>query len=60
MKVRAMDMLSMMLAGWINRHQQDVIMYTKEENRTLREKSDQGIELDGNQWMRLARLGKQL
>jgi hypothetical protein len=27
-----------MLAGWINRHQQDVIMYLKEENRILREK----------------------
>jgi len=27
-----------MLAGWINRHQQDVIAYLKEENKILREK----------------------
>jgi len=26
MKVKPMGMLLMMLAGWINRHQQDVIM----------------------------------
>ncbi len=31
-------MLLMMLAGWINRHQQDVIAYLKEENKILREK----------------------
>ena len=32
-----MGMLLMMLAGWINRHQQDVIEYLKEENKILRE-----------------------
>ena len=31
-------MLLMMLAGWINRHQQDMIEYLKEENKVLREK----------------------
>ncbi len=38
MKVRPMGMLLMMLAGWVNRHQQDVITYLKEENKILREK----------------------
>ena len=33
MKVKPMGMLLMMLAGWINRHQQDVITYLKEENK---------------------------
>ncbi len=39
MRVKPMDMLLVMLAGCINRHQQDVIMYVKEEeNKILREK----------------------
>ncbi len=38
MKAKPMGMLLMMLAGWINRHQQDVITYLKEENKVLREK----------------------
>lgn len=38
MKVKPMGMLLMMLAGWVNRHQQDVIAYLKEENKVLREK----------------------
>lgn len=29
MKVKPMSMLLMMLAGWINRHRQDVIMKSK-------------------------------
>lgn len=33
-----MGMLLVMLAGWINRHQQNVIEYLKEENKILREK----------------------
>jgi len=32
----------MMLAGWINPHQQDVIMYLKEKNKILRERLDTG------------------
>jgi hypothetical protein len=31
-------MLLVMMAGWLNRHQQDVIEYVKEENKILREK----------------------
>jgi hypothetical protein len=38
MEVKPMGMLLTMLAGWINRHQQDVIVYLKEENKILREK----------------------
>ncbi len=53
MKVKLMGMLLMMLAGWINRHQQDGIVYLKEENRILREKL-------GTKRMRLARLGIRL
>jgi len=32
-------MFLMILAGWLNRHQQDVIEYFREENRILREKT---------------------
>jgi hypothetical protein len=32
-----MGMLLVMLAGWINRHQQDVIEYLGEENKVLLE-----------------------
>ena len=33
-----MGMLLMMLVGWVNQHQEDVIEYLKEENKILREK----------------------
>lgn len=38
MKVEPMGMLLMMLAGWLNRHLQDVTEYLKQENKILREK----------------------
>ncbi len=58
MKVKPMGMLLMMLAGWINRHHRDVIVYLKEENKILREKlGTKRILLNDNQRMRLARLG---
>jgi len=61
MKVKPMGMLLMMLAGWINRHQQDVITYLKEENKILREKlGTKRILLNDSQRMRLAELGKRL
>ena len=61
MKARPMDMLLVMLAGWMNRHQQDVIEYLKEENKILREKlGTKRILLNDNQRMRLARPGKRL
>ena len=54
-------MLLMMLAGWVNSHQQDVIEFLREENKILREKlGRKRIILNDNQRMRLARLGKRL
>ena len=38
MRFKPHTMLMMMLAGWINRHQQDMIEYLKAENKILREK----------------------
>lgn len=38
MKIRPSAILLTMLAGWINRHQQDVIEYLKTENTILRAK----------------------
>ena len=38
MRVKPMGRLLMLLAGWMNRHQQEVIRYLKEENKILREK----------------------
>ena len=61
MRTRPWTMLLMMLAGWLNRHQQDVIEYLREENKILREKiGTKRILLNDNQRMRLARLGKKL
>jgi hypothetical protein len=53
--------LLVMLAGWMNRHQKDVIEYLKEENRILQEKlGTKRVLLNDNQRIRLARLGKRL
>ena len=61
MQVKPMGMLLMMLAGWVKRHQQDVIMYLKEENEILREKlGTKRILLNDSQRMRPAQLGKRL
>ena len=61
MQTRPWTMLLMMLAGWLNRHQQDVIEYLREENKILREKiGKKRIILNDNQRMRLAHLGKRL
>ncbi|PVX27043.1 MAG: hypothetical protein CW716_04340 [Candidatus Bathyarchaeum sp.] len=61
MKIKPMEMLLVMLAGWLNRHQRDVIEYLREENKILREKlGKKRILLNDNQRMRLARLGKRL
>ncbi len=37
MKTTPMGMLLVMLTGWINRYQQNVIEYLKDENKVLRE-----------------------
>ena len=45
----------MILAGWINRHQQDVIEYLEAENRVLKEKlGKERILLSDDQRRRLA------
>ncbi len=61
MRTQPWTMLLMMLAGWVNSHQQDVIEYLREENKILREKlGGKRVILNNNQRMRLARLGKKL
>ncbi len=61
MKIKPHAMLLMMLAGWINRHQQDMIEYLKAENKILREKlGKKRLLLNDSQRRRLAILGKKL
>ena len=61
MQAKPLKMLLMMLAGWINRQQQEAIEYLKEENRILREKlGGKRILLTDSQRRRLAILGKRL
>ena len=49
------------LAGWLNRHQQAVIEYLKEENAILKEQlPGKRMKLTDGQRRRLARLGKAL
>ena len=61
MKIKPHAMLLMMLAGWINRHQQDMIEYLKAENKILREKlGKKRLLLNDSQRRHLAILGKKL
>jgi hypothetical protein len=61
MPAKPLTMLLVMLAGWINRQQQDVIDYLKEENKILREKlGKRRIILNDDQRRRLAIKGKTL
>ena len=61
MRVKLHTMLMMMLAGWINRHQQDMLEYLKAENKILREKlGRKRLLLNDDQRRRLAVLGKKL
>ena len=61
MKTKPYTMLLLMLAGWINRQQQEMIEYLKEENKILREKlGPKRILLNDSQRRRLAILGKKL
>ena len=65
MKTKPITMLLMMLAGWINRQQQEAIKYLKEENIILRDEllkatGKQRILLNDSQRRRLAVLGKKL
>ena len=55
------QLLLLILAGWINRHQQEAIEYLKAENRVLREQlGSQRILLNDDQRKRLAVKGKLL
>ncbi len=57
MKGKPISMLLVMLTAWMNRHQQDVIEYLKEENKILREKlGGKRILLNDDQRIRLMRL----
>jgi len=38
----ALQFLVLTVAGWVNRHQEDVIAYLREENRILREQLGPG------------------
>ena len=65
MKTKPMTMLLAMLAGWINRQQQEVIEYLKAENHILRDEllkatGKKRIILNDSQRRRLAILGKKL
>ena len=56
-----LQFLLVLLAGWINRHQEAVIEYLKEENRVLRElHGNKRVLLNDNQRQRLAVKGKAL
>ena len=51
----------LVFAGWVNRHQEDVIEYLKEENRVLRQQlGDRRLRLNDDQRRRLAVKGKTL
>jgi len=59
--IQPWQLLLTALAGWINRHQHDVIAYLREENRILREKlGKKRILLTDDQRRRLAIKGKVL
>jgi len=65
MKIKPTTMLLMMLAGWINRQQQETIEYLKAENAILKEEllkatGKKRILLNDSQRRRLAILGKRL
>ncbi len=54
MKTRPWTMLLMMLVGWMNRQQQEVIEYLKAENGILRD------ELLKAKYMKLMRMAKKI
>ena len=57
----ALQFLILLVSGWVNRRQQDVIEYLKEENRVLREqRGGRRPRLSDDQRRRLAVKGKAL
>ena len=56
-----LQVLIAMVAGWINRHQQHVITYLKEENRVLTSQLPNGrVRLTDTECRRLAKLAHPL
>jgi hypothetical protein len=54
-----LPILLALVAGWINRHQQHVITYLKEENRVLTSKLPRGrLHLNDTEHRRLAKLAR--
>jgi hypothetical protein len=61
MRIKPLNILLVMLAGLLNRRQQEMIDYLKEENKILREKlGKKRILLSADQKWRLAVLGRTL
>jgi hypothetical protein len=65
MKTKPMTMLLMMIAGWMNREQQHMIEYLREENKILRDELSKAsgkkrITLNVSQRRRLAILAKKV
>ncbi len=57
----ALQFLVLTFAGWLNRHQEDLIDYLREENRILREQlGSRRLRLTDAQRRRLAMRGKKL
>ena len=57
----ALQFLVLTFAGWLNRHQEDLIDYLREENRILREQlGGRRLRLTDAQRRRLAVRGKKL
>ena len=59
--IQAWQLLLVFLAGWVNRHQLDVIAYIQEENRVLKSKlKGKRIRFTDDERRRLAVKGKAL
>ena len=55
-----LELLMLIFAGWVNRHQQDVIDYLQEEDRALREQlSEKRLRFTDQQRRRLAAKARQ-
>ncbi len=60
-EILPLQMLLLTVAGWVNRHQQDVIAYLVEENRVLKEQlKGRKLRLTDDQRRRLAAKAKRL
>ena len=59
--IQSWQLLLVAVAGWMNRHQQDVIAYIQEENRILKSKlKGKRIRFTNDERRRLAVRGKAL